>query len=800
MAGSNPLLGVFLAMVGCFCSACGYTLQKLAHRRADAAKSAAGASPAVGGAPGSPVPRVTYWRYWQFPAGLAMLIVGSVFAVVVFGLAGQAELAPMGAATMIFNELLAWRVLREPFTRVDAVATLLMGLGTTISIVFGQHVDRTYTLDIIISLVNRPAAWTGTAITLTLMAATAAYVNVAGKTPAKQLPRLRASLDCAGRAFVGGMLGGYTGLCTKTVVTVVFGAVGSGDLSDLARVEPYLFIVALACSLTLQVRFMNSGLARYDSVRVIPVYQSSLVIASVYSGWTYWDEIAVQTPLSVGLFVAGCCLTLAGILVLSLKPETKALQQGQHAGGAAPLAGRAISGAGVALDAGDGIELTVTPNAVAVQIVDGQAASVGQLLATGGAATGQGPPASPHGAHRRIAVAAAVTPSSAAAFSPTVVGRSVPAPAGVSGILHRAAHWAGLSGYHDMAVTVGGGGVAEREPGLGRVVSDVSAHSGDAALGDSGTRAEPQPGEAGPPVIDITNVVASPPPRSVVSRKVGAGSSGGGGGSSALGSGASPFSQGGASVTTLPNSGAGQYDWQHDFVTPSAAADRDTAKVVSTRAVQQAQHGHGWAAPPGAVVVRPSPSPAAGASTRARMQRTTSMGESNTPSPGPLTGRASRLQPRRRQADESDDVARIDALDSIARSLTMIERGSGAVGASGSPAAAGSLPVPATPRRTTSVPTPIPGGGGEGSAAVLRVPASPAAGMGGSAAPAAAIYAQSLTGNGADEQGDLARDRAMAAALHVSAAVMAVAAATASGSGDAGIDVPRRGAITADVL
>jgi hypothetical protein len=578
--------------------------------------------------------------------------------------------------------------------------------------------------------------------------------------------------------------------------------VGSGDLSDLARVEPYLFIVALACSLTLQVRFMNSGLARYDSVRVIPVYQSSLVIASVYSGWTYWDEIAVQTPLSVGLFVAGCCLTLAGILVLSLKPEPKALQQGKLAGGAAPLAGPAVSGAGVALDAGDGIELTVTPNAVAVEIMDGQAGSAGQRVATGSATTGQGPPASPHSAHRRIAVAAAATPSSAAAFSTTVVGRAVPAPAGVSGILHRAAHWAGLSGYQDMAVTVGGGGVgvAEREPGLGRAVSDASAHSGDAALGDSGTRAEPHPDEAGPPVIDITNVVASPPPRSVVSRKVGAGSSGGGGGSSVLGSGPSPFSQGGASVTTLPNSGAGQYDWQHDFATPSAAADREIAKVASTRAVQQAQHGHGWAPPPGGVVVRPSPSAAVVVSTRARVQRITPMGESETQSPGPLTGRAGRPQPRRRQADESDDVARIDALDSIARSLTMIERGSGAGVASGSPAAAGSLPVPPTPRRTSSVPTPTPGGGGEGSAVVLRVPASPAAGMGGPAAPSAAMYAQSLTGNGADEQGDLARDRAMAAALHVSAAVMAVAAAAASGSGDAGIDVPRRRAITADVL
>jgi drug/metabolite transporter (DMT)-like permease len=118
--GKNPALGVFVAAIGCCCSAVGYTLQKWAHRRAaahNAERAAAGLKP------------LPSYMFLQWPLGLLALVVGSAFAVVTFGLAGQAELAPMGAVTLVANTLLAWRVLGEPFTRLDALAIALMGAG-----------------------------------------------------------------------------------------------------------------------------------------------------------------------------------------------------------------------------------------------------------------------------------------------------------------------------------------------------------------------------------------------------------------------------------------------------------------------------------------------------------------------------------------------------------------------------------------------------------------------------------------------------------------------------------------------
>lgn len=48
-----------------------------------------------------------YKRFWQFYAGLVLLIVGTVFSAFVFGLAPQSTLAPLGSVTMIVNAILS---------------------------------------------------------------------------------------------------------------------------------------------------------------------------------------------------------------------------------------------------------------------------------------------------------------------------------------------------------------------------------------------------------------------------------------------------------------------------------------------------------------------------------------------------------------------------------------------------------------------------------------------------------------------------------------------------------------------
>lgn len=250
-----------------------------------------------------------------------MLVVGSVFSVVTMGMAGQAELAPMAATTMMWNMVLAWRVLREPFGRVDALALGLMCAGTTVALLFGGKAEASYDVEGVLALLARPVAWGYAVVAGSTILAAAAAVRILGLRPAAELDRLQAGADAFGRAWVGGMLGGFTGFTVKATVEMVVSAASAGNWASLGRLEVIAIMAALPLFLVNQVRYMNSGLARYESSRVIPVYQSTLVFSGVAGGYLLWDEIAVQTSTSLTLFAVGCGLTMVGMLALMWKPR-----------------------------------------------------------------------------------------------------------------------------------------------------------------------------------------------------------------------------------------------------------------------------------------------------------------------------------------------------------------------------------------------------------------------------------------------------------------------------------------------
>ena len=134
------------------------------------------------------------------------------------------------------------------------------------------------------------------------------------------LPPREMAADAVARPLVAGLLAGSTGLNVKAFVTIINAASREHSAADFRRVQPYVFFVALVSSLVLQLSFLNSGLARYDANRIVPVYQITLVFCQVATGWICWGEAASQSATSLAFFGVGIALSCAGIGVLSLKP------------------------------------------------------------------------------------------------------------------------------------------------------------------------------------------------------------------------------------------------------------------------------------------------------------------------------------------------------------------------------------------------------------------------------------------------------------------------------------------------
>jgi hypothetical protein len=54
-----------------------------------------------------------------------------------------------------------------------------------------------------------------------------------------------------------------------------------------------------------QVKSLNSGLAKYDAMLIVRMYQSMLAVFSILSGFFYFNEIKSQTPVTLLLFFVG---------------------------------------------------------------------------------------------------------------------------------------------------------------------------------------------------------------------------------------------------------------------------------------------------------------------------------------------------------------------------------------------------------------------------------------------------------------------------------------------------------------
>lgn len=265
---------------------------------------------------------VPYWRFWQLWAGLLLLLVGSIVSVVTYGLASQAQLAPMSALTLLFNEVLAWLVLKERLGRVDFVACALMAAGVTVALVFQRSADKDFeSVEAIGALLDRPIvyAWVGcVAAAIIIMSV---LVGRWGRWPVSQLRPITAAADAFCRSAVAGLLGGFTGFLVGALAGIVFPAVGRGEWSVFGSWAIWAAIALCVAVAVNQVRFMNAGLSRYDSNRIIPIYQSALVLAGVASGLILWNDAAVQTALSASTFAGGCAINVCGVALLALKPR-----------------------------------------------------------------------------------------------------------------------------------------------------------------------------------------------------------------------------------------------------------------------------------------------------------------------------------------------------------------------------------------------------------------------------------------------------------------------------------------------
>ncbi|CEG43108.1 Phospholipase D, Pi-TM-PLD [Plasmopara halstedii] len=298
---SGPAMGMWVAgflisLVFSVLNSVGINLQKLSMSRNDTAKT-----------------KKTTFKQPLWMLGFGLVCLGSLLDFVAFGMAPQTLLAPLAALSLVWNMLIAPIFHKEKVTRQNLIATAIIFIGVTLTVIFAGHSTPSYELNDLIHLYQQPAMYAYITLIGCFLGGLFTFCRYIERT--HNFEEGLFHIICYGG--IAGTFGGQSVLLAKSTVELLKSAIwGDAGFYMFTQITSYAIVAGMGTCLGFQVHFLNGGLARFDALVVIPVYQSFWILTSVLGGIMYFEEYVSMTRTQLLIFTVGGCVTILGIIVL----------------------------------------------------------------------------------------------------------------------------------------------------------------------------------------------------------------------------------------------------------------------------------------------------------------------------------------------------------------------------------------------------------------------------------------------------------------------------------------------------
>lgn len=257
--------------------------------------------------------------------GFGLVCLGSLLDFVAFGMAPQTLLAPLAALSLVWNMFIAPIFHKERVTRSNIIATVIIFAGVTLTVIFAGHSTPSYELEDLIRLYEEPVMHVYIFLIVLFLTGLFYFCRYIERTHNYEGGLFH--IICYGG--IAGTFGGQSVLLAKSTVELLKSAIwGQAGGYMFTQFISYLIIAGLGMCLACQVHFLNGGLARFDALVVIPVYQSFWILTSVLGGIMYFEEYTSMTKTQMAMFTLGGLITIFGIIFL-----LKTRQDGEGGGG-----------------------------------------------------------------------------------------------------------------------------------------------------------------------------------------------------------------------------------------------------------------------------------------------------------------------------------------------------------------------------------------------------------------------------------------------------------------------------------
>lgn len=304
-------IGVLSSTVGSLQTASGYCAQRLSHQVEESFDSNVIRGPVY--------QATTSLRR----VGIVLLVCGTMMAVLNLGILEQSVTAPFAAMTLIFNGGLASAVLHEAITRFDIIATVLVLVGVGIAMLgvgLGKVELQSFELQDIENIFTN--SWFPAIYSIVVLGSLLLVFLFVTRYHLETKP-----IGLCLFSIGGGVISGFSSVCTKCAVEVLKGATQHHSDSDLSNPVLYLFVLGIPICVLSQLKLMTMGLQYFGTLQFVPPYHAFIILSNLVNGMVYFDEAKGYTALSASLFIIGCGVAIGGVGVLVMKAPTEAQLQ-----------------------------------------------------------------------------------------------------------------------------------------------------------------------------------------------------------------------------------------------------------------------------------------------------------------------------------------------------------------------------------------------------------------------------------------------------------------------------------------
>ncbi|KAF6145682.1 hypothetical protein GIB67_002776 [Kingdonia uniflora] len=304
------IIGAFINLFGSIAINFGTNLLKLGHDQREKLAVIESDDGKLGLKP------IIYFQTWR--VGILIFGLGNCLNFISFGYAAQSLLAALGSVQFVSNIAFAYFVLNKMVTVKVLVATAFIVLGNIFLVAFGNHQSPVFTPEQLAEKYEN-FVFLFYCVILILIVVVHHFIYRRGE--------LLFSVS-------GHDLNPYWRMLLPFSYAIVSGAVGScsvlfaKSLSNLLRLTmsssyqlhswfTYSMFLLFLSTAGFWMARLNEGLALFDAILIVPMFQIAWTFFSICTGFVYFQEYQVFDALRTTMFILGMASVFIGISLLA---------------------------------------------------------------------------------------------------------------------------------------------------------------------------------------------------------------------------------------------------------------------------------------------------------------------------------------------------------------------------------------------------------------------------------------------------------------------------------------------------